>query len=145
MDLSWDHFNSSLQGKIHLKTAIWLCWLLRKLTSPTKTKCSFKKLNSPPAQNYACFFPHSPLRQGAMATNLLPVIAPKMKPSYTHSSYLLHGTYTLISTAPFARQLCDDIHFRWMALIAFPARSQTFNPIPASFTHTSSQISHSMS
>jgi len=83
-------FHSSLYRSKHTasKTAIWLCWLSRKIwhppVKPTKTKPSFRKLNSPPAK-VGMLFCHSPPGQGIMSTNLLPVIAPRMKPSYTHS------------------------------------------------------------
>ena len=50
---------------------------------PTKTEPSFRKLNSPPTKlHYA--FSRLPPGQGVMPTNLLPVIAPRMEPSYTH-------------------------------------------------------------
>ena len=44
----------------------------------------------------------------------------------------------------FARQLCDDTRLPgWLS--AFPVHSQTFKPTQASFVHTNSQSSHSMS
>ena len=51
---------------------------------PTNTEPSFQKAQLTPYKTtYA--FSRSPPGQGVMPTNLLPVIAPRMEPSYTHS------------------------------------------------------------
>ena len=84
---------------------------------------SFRKLNSTPAKT-SCAFLHSPPDQEAMP--ILPVIAPRMKPSYTvplaqigQDPYIQKVTF-FYST--FARQLCDYTYFLgWLS--RFPAHS----------------------
>ena len=71
------------------KSAIWLCWLSRKSwhtpLKPTKTEPSFRKLNSPPTKLGMLFPAHLHVGRGVMSTNPLPVIAPRMEPTCTHS------------------------------------------------------------
>ena len=92
MDLSWDHFNSSLQAKhtFDLKNSNFgYAGFQEKFDTPplkqTKTAwAQFQKNQLTPYKTrYA--FSRSPPGQGVMPTNLLPVIAPRMEPSYTHS------------------------------------------------------------
>ena len=87
MDLSWDHFNSSLQAKTHIwpqKQQFWLGWLSRKIrhtsTQTNQNWTQFQKAQLTPYETmYA--FSRSPPGQGVMPTNLLPVIAPRMEPT----------------------------------------------------------------
>ena len=82
-------------------------------------------------------FSHSPPGQGVMPTNLLSIIAPRMEPSYTQSSQL--------STVPLPDNCVMIPVFQDAWLSAFPIHLQTFKPTQASFAHTNSQLSHSMS
>ena len=52
-------------------------------------------------------FSHSPLGQGAMPTNLLLVIAPRMEPSYTHSRYHKIGQGLQAQKVSFLQYLCQ--------------------------------------
>ena len=81
LDWSLDHFNSSLQAKIHScsqQAAIWLCWLSRKIRhapplKPTKTKPSFRK---PSFNKTMHAFSNSPLGQGSYGHKPTPCHCP---------------------------------------------------------------------
>ena len=82
MDLSWDHFNSSLQAKTHilpLKQQFWLCWLSWKIWH-TQTNQNWNQSQLFPYKT-RYVFSRSPPGQGFMSTNLLPVIARRMEPT----------------------------------------------------------------
>ena len=70
-----------------LKTVICLCWVIKKKLThrhPNQPKLSPVQFTPRPYKiMYA--FSHSLPGQGLMPTNLLPVIVPRMEPSYTHS------------------------------------------------------------
>ena len=94
MDFSWDHFNSRLQAKTHncpQKQQLGYVGFQEKFNTPplkpTKTESSFRKLNSPLAKLHI-FFSCSALGQGVyIHTEPTPVIASRMDPTYTYSSY----------------------------------------------------------
>ena len=144
MDLSSDHFNSSLQTKTHLtsKTAILAMLAFKKnsthLHSNQPKLSSLSESSTHLQQNQVCFS-RSPSGQGVMFTNLLPVTALEWS-QVTHipASIKSGRAYKPEKSAfysTFARQLCDDTHLPgWLS--AFPAHSQTFKPTPASFTVT---------
>ena len=108
------------------KTAIWLCWLSRKIDSYTHTQTNqnwfqFQKAQLIPYKTRYAFSFLTP-GQGVMSTNLLPVIAPSteiafltcicsiwfrappIKPSVCTNQYLLMDLKKWCSTA------CDTNH-----------------------------------
>ena len=86
MGLSWDHFNSSLRTKTHIwpQQQYFACADFQEnLTHLHSNWAQFQKAQLTPYKTmYA--FSRSPPGQGVMLTNLFPVIAPRMEPSYTH-------------------------------------------------------------
>ena len=65
-EIMYFNINSSLQAKTHIwpqKQQFWLCWILRKFSmpslKPTKTKPSFRNLNSPPTKLGMLFPAHN--------------------------------------------------------------------------------------
>ena len=88
MDLSWNHFNSSLQAKGYIWPQFWLCWLSRKIWhTSTQTKQNWAQFQKAQLALYKTryAFCRSPPGQGVLSTNILPVITPRMELSYTHS------------------------------------------------------------
>ena len=152
MDLSWDHFNSSLQAKTHIwpQKTIFGCvaWLSRKIPlKPTKTEPSFRKPNSPPTKLCMLFPAHLQARELCPQTYSLSLPLEWSQVTHIPASIKSGGAYKPKNSAfysTFARQLCDDTHHPgWLS--AFPPHPQTFKPTQASFAHTNSQPSHSMS
>ena len=88
MDLSWHTLNSTLQAKtITLKSKDLATCGFQKKDTPTKTRWSqtqFQKGQPTPCKTkYA--FPHSPLVR-VLATNLLPLKGPGLRPIVQNSS-----------------------------------------------------------
>ena len=116
---------------------------------PTKTKPSFRKLNSPPTKLCILFPAHLQARELRPQTYSLSLPLEWSQVTHIPTSYSikLGGAYKPKKSAfynTFARQLCDDIRLPgWLS--AFPPHSQTFKPTQASFAHTNSQPSHSTS
>ena len=100
-------------------------------------------------QNYVCFFPLSFLQarelcQGIMPTNLLPIIALRMEPSYTHPPCIkLGGAYKPVSTVPLPDN-CVVIPIFQDGSLPFHHNHKYSSPLSQSL-HTNSQPSHSMS
>ena len=145
MDLSWDHFNSSLQAKTHY------AGFQEKFDTPplkpTKTEPSFRKLNSPPTKLCMLFPAHLQARELCPQTYSLSLPLEWSQVTHIPASIKSGGAYNPEKSAfysTFARQLCDDNRLPgWLS--AFPPHSQTFKPTQASFAHTNSQPSHSTS
>ena len=114
---------------------------------PTKTETSFRKLNSLPTKLCMLFPTHFQARELCPQTYSLSLPLEWNQVTHTPTSIELGGAYKPEKSAfysTFARQLCDDTHLPgWLS--AFPVHSQTFKPTQASFAHTNSQPSHSMS
>ena len=88
VDLSWDHFNSCLQAKTHIwpqkQQFGYVGFQKKNSTQPYPKMSPVSESSTHPLQNWVCFS-HSPLGQGAMPTKLLPLIAPRIEPSYMHA------------------------------------------------------------
>ena len=94
------------------------------------------------------FFPtHLQARELCPQTYSLSLPLEWSQVTHTPASIKSGGAYKPEKSAfysTFARQLCDDTHLPgWLS--AFPVHSQTLKPTQASFAHTNSQPSHSMS
>ena len=153
MDLSWDHFSSSLYTKhtFDLKNSNFACAGFQEKfdtsTQPTKTKPNFRKLNSPPTRLHMLFPAYLQARELCPQTYSLSLPLEWTQVTHMPASIKLGGAYKPEKSAfysTFARQLCDDTCLSgWLS--AFPVHSQTFKPTQASFAHTNSQPSHSTS
>ena len=147
MDLSWDHFNSSLQAKTHSKTVILAVLAFKKNSTRlhSKTETSFRKLNSLPTKLHMLF----PRPGSYLCPQTYSLSSPLewSKVTHTPASIKSGGAYKpekSVFYSTFSRQLCDDTRLPgWLS--AFPVHSQTFKLTQASFAHTNSQPSHSMS
>ena len=151
MDLSCDHFNSSLQTKTHIwpqNSNFGYAGFQEKFDTPplkpTKTEPSFRKLNSPPTKLCPT---HLQARELCPQTYSLSLPLEWSQVTHIPASIKLGGAYKPEKSAFYstlARQLCDDTRLPgWLS--AFPPHSQTFKPTLASFAHTNSQPSHSTS
>ena len=152
MDLSWDHFNSSLQDTFELKNSNFgYAGFQEKFDTPplkpTKTEPSFRRLNSPPTKLGMLFPAHLQARELCPQTYSLSLPLEWSQVTHIPASIKSGGTYKPKKSAfysTFARQLCDDARLPgWLS--AFPLHPQTFKPTLASFAHTNSQPSHSTS
>ena len=149
MDLSWDH---KPKHTFDLKTVILAVLALKK--NSTRLHSNQPKLKpvseslTHSLQNYICFFPtHLQARELCPQTYSLSLPLEWSQVTHTPASIKSGGAYKSEKSAfytTFARQLCDDTRLPgWLS--AFPVHSQTFKPTHASFAHTNSQPSHSMS
>ena len=153
LDWSLDHFNSSLQAKIHScsqQTAIWLCWISRNIRhapplKPTKTKPSFRK----PSFNITMHaFSNSPLGQGSYGHKPTPCHCP-LNGANLHTFPLAQqagptSPKSHLSTAPLTDNCVMTPAFQDVSPF-LQHTNKHFNPTPARFRHTNRQVLHSMS
>ena len=123
MDLSWDHFNSSLPDKT--RNSFGCAGFQEKFDTPTKTDPSFGKLNSPPTKLCNMLFPTH-----LQARELCPQTYRPCHCLLLEWSHVTHipariksgGVYKPEKSAfysTFARKLCDDTRLPgWLS--AFP-------------------------
>ena len=140
MDLSWDHFNSSLQAKTHIwpqKQSFWLCWFSRKIwhtsTQTNQNWAQFQKAQLTPYKTMYAFSRSPPARELCPQTYSLSLPLEWSQVTHIPASIKSGGAYKPEKSAfysTFARQLCDDTRLPgWLS--AFPVHSQTFKPTQA--------------